>query len=261
MARLEATGAMRAALPDAKAKASEAMDKRAREAGFQSHADYLDRKRQARRDADAKRQAAAVKSPEWQAANERIERLIQIQKDLGKSMVGQHLDAFTMMVRGIEIDGPMIRAMSPSAELYRLYKPTRGVGLIELEELAAGSHYAYLNDATKVGCSSYDLSDPRVQGGGGGDTEMSMINHMHAATAFKLARQALGRCVAHPRKAVQIRQLVDWVCLDGGRPLDDFRLAPEKKSDGTPERVRASKATMIAIGLASLGQHFLRGTG
>ncbi len=260
MARLEATNAMHAGLSAAQAKASEAMDERARQAGYRDHADYLARIRSAKAEAEAKRQADLVNSEEFRAAQERLAVLRRYERELSKSIHGQHIDAFTAMVRGIEISGKDIRAMSPSTELYRLYKPARGDGAISLEELAAGAHYAFLNDASKVGSSSYDLSDPRVDGGGGGDTEMSVINHCTAAGQFREAGQSFFRWLPR-RKAVNIRRIVNWVCLDGGQPIDNFAIEAGEEERRDAVRVRAIKCTMLSIGLSVLGQHFGMGTG
>ena len=260
MARLEATNAMRDGLPEAKSKATEAMDERAREAGFADHADYLAQRKAARVEVEAKRQAALVSSPEFKAAQERLAVLRQYEQSLARSIHGQQIDAFTAMVRGIEINGKDIRALAPSTELYRLYRPARGDGMITLAELAAGAHYSYLNDATKVGSSSYDLSDPRVDGGGGGDTEMSVINHCSAAGDLREAKEAFFRWLPRP-KAVTIRKLVNWVCLDGGQPIDNFSIDPDREERRDPVRVRAIKCTMLSIGLSVLSQHFGKGTG
>ena len=256
MRELKSTEGMRAALDAYKAGERDQMDAIAKEAGYADYAAFL-ANRNANRQAQLARRAAAIKSdPEVIAAHRRLSILAGVEAQLRRSSSAAVVDSFTAAMRGYEVDGKFMKALAPNAYVWRLYQPGNGKdGLITREQLIAASDYSCLNDQLKVGGASADPGDIRVDGGGGGSAELSIINRLDAARRFRAAQDALAKSSSVPKWGKLIRSLTDWICLDDGHPLDDFALNGPGFMRGEKGE-KASKGMMIAQGLDTLCQHF-----
>ncbi|WP_417491859.1 hypothetical protein [Maricaulis sp.] len=253
MARLKATAAMKAVPVDP--ATDRAMDETAKARGYESWAAY----QAALRARKERRAAVAAKDPEVGAARERLSLLASVAAELNRTPVGANVDSFTAAVRGYEINGKVIKALAPNVHVLRLYAPGNGKGgLITRDQLVAAGDYACLSDQVKVGGASRDPGDIQVDGGGGGSAELSLINRIDAVKRLRAAEAALAGASSAPAWAGVIRRIVDWICLDGGHPLEDFTLAGPGIAKGKNE-VKACKGMAIAQGLDVLCQHFRKG--
>ncbi|RKQ95434.1 hypothetical protein [Maricaulis maris] len=236
-------------------------DEIAKARGFSSWAAFeVDQaeKREAKAKYAAKRKAEEDQSPEVQAAQDRQALQFEALKQLGRSVRFADVDSYTAAVRGLDITDGVMRVLAPNVHVLKLWRPGNGrAGVISREDMLAAADYASLRDSLLVGGAGRDPADIRVDGGGGGSTELALIHRLKAAEQFKAAELALVTSSIVPVWGRVIRRIVDWVCLDGGQPLDDFSLGEYAILKGENE-AKASRRLLLKQGLGALCQHFVR---
>lgn len=264
MTKLRATTEMRAGISAQRARLDEASgrDEIAKARGFEDwtafEADQEER-RQAKAKYAAKRAEEEAKSPEVRAAMERQALQVEALRQLGRSIRFADVDSYTAAVRGIDIADGEMRVLAPNVHVLKLWRPGNGrPGVITREDMLAAADYSALRDCLLVGGAGRDPADIRVDGGGGGSTELALIHRMKSAEQFRTAQVALATASIVPAWGAVIRRLVDWVCLDGGRPIDDFEVKglPIMKGE---KAEKACKTMLVVQGLGALRQHFARG--
>lgn len=265
MTRLTANKAMRAGAAGGqrmRLNAKSGRDAIARERGFEDweamEAERLDRA-QAKADHAVRQAANQAKSPEALAARDRQALHMEALQQLGRSVRFKDVDSYTAAVRGIDITDGVMRALAPNVHVLKLWRPGNGrAGVIDRDQMIAAADYSALRDSLLVGGAGRDPADIRVDGGAGGSTELALIHRMKAATQFKAASTALTVASIVPAWGRVIRDITDWVVLDGGRPLDDFTIRGLPMMKG--EKVeRACKTMLVVQGIGALRQHFSRG--
>jgi len=263
MAKLKATSDMRAGVSAQRKRLDDqsGRDEIARARGFGSWADFeadQEARRAARAKFEAKRQAEEAQSPEVIAAQDRQALQFEALKQLGRSVRFAGVDSYTAAVRGLDITDGVMRVLAPNVHVLKLWRPGNGrAGVISREDMLAAADYSALRDSLLVGGAGRDPADIRVDGGGGGSTELALIHRLKAAEQFAAAKVALGTASIVPKWGGVIRRLVDWVCLDGGLPIDDFGLGEYALLKGENE-AKASRRLLLKQGLGALCQHFGR---
>ncbi len=223
-----------------------------------AYQDQADERRSAKRAKEAAQRASFLKTPEGQAMLAREARLANAAAMLRKSDRWREVNSFTAMVRGMQVVNGEIKAMAPNEHVLKLFSPPNGKGqLITARQLLAAADYSTLNDRTKIGGASRDPAAIRVDGGGAGCTELAFLNRIDIARALKSAEQALGMASIVPEWASVIRELVDWVVLNGGQPIENFSIKHVIPLHGEkPEK--ACRAMLFRQGMDALCQHFDR---
>jgi hypothetical protein len=264
MAKLKATSDMRAGVSAQRKRLDDqsGRDEIARARGFGSWADFeadQEARRKAKALSAARRAAEEAESPEVMAAMERQALQAEALQQLGRSVRFADVDSYTAAIRGIDIADGVMRVLAPNVHVLKLWRPGNGrPGIISREDVLAAADYSALRDSLLVGGAGRDPADIRVDGGGGGSTELALIHRMKAAEQFRNAQTALATASIVPQWGAVIRRLVDWVCLDGGRPVDDFGVEGLPIMKGEKSE-KACKTMLVVQGLGALRQHFSRG--
>lgn len=252
MGRMQATAKMREAMAVVEPGSDPELDELALANGFESWSAYLAHN-QKRRDAVAE---ARAEDPEIAQSVERLKGLRETRKALRRSEQGAAVDTFTALQRGYQLDKGKILALCPTTEFARLYNPRRGEGLFARRHALAANQYAYLQLASKVGRAAIDPAEVRVDGGGGGDTELALIRASEVAKWFNTARGVVIKVSPRRQTGQLVLALIDWVCLEGGRPLAEFVARDENFFPADKRAAQACKTMLIREGLEALGQLF-----
>lgn len=176
---------------------------------------------------------------------------------LSRSARWANVNTFTASVRGVKVERGVLKVLAPNKYVRQLFMPSNGnAGLLSGPGLlAAACDYSSLNDQCIIGRSGRDPEAIRVDGGRGGSTELAMLNGIEYRGSFLQAARALDRSTTDQVVAQLIREITDFVVLEGGHPIDKFNL-PADFSLGNRRADRTVKATFLRQGLGVLCQHF-----